>query len=313
MSAGPPARSARILFGLCSRTTRILLLLALAAPGLATAGDTLPLWQVRDADTRVWLLGSIHLLRESDYPLPDPIREAYAEADALVMELDMDDLDSAMVSAVMFARGTPPEGETLASLMGADDYARAREAAAAAGVDLDRMQGAEPWYAALTLTQMLLMREGYDPRQGLDAHMAALARRDGKPVAGLETFEEQIAFFDSLPLALQSDMLLESLAEIEDLEAGMDRTVAAWRRGDTGYLADELLEELRRYPDLYDRLVTERNRKWTPRIAALLEREGDFLVVVGALHLVGPDSVIAMLAAEGIAAEQLGAATAAGP
>lgn len=283
----------------------VLLLIALAAPGAPAAGDALPLWQIRDADTRVWLLGSIHLLRESDYPLPGPIRDAYAQADALVMELDMDDLDSAMVSAVMFARGTPPEGETLASLMGAEKYARAREAAAAAGIDLTRMQGAEPWYAALTLTQMLLMRGGYDPRHGLDAHMAALARRDGKPVAGLETFEEQIVFFDTLPLALQSDMLLESLAEVEDLEAGMSRTVDAWRRGDTAYLADELLEELRRYPGLYDRLVTDRNRKWVPRIAALLEREGDYLVVVGALHLVGPDSVLALLAAEGIRAEQL--------
>jgi uncharacterized protein YbaP (TraB family) len=289
-----------------------LLALAIAAPGTSALADALPLWQIRDADTRVWLLGSIHLLRESDYPLPGPIREAYAEADALVMELDMDDLDSAMVSAVMFSRGTPPEGETLASLMGPEDYARARRAAAAAGIDLDRLQGAEPWYAALTLTQMLLMRAGYDPRQGLDQHMAGLARRDGKPIAGLETFEEQIVFFDSLPMALQSDMLLEALAEIEDLEAGMGRTVEAWRRGDTAYLADELLEELRRYPDLYDRLVTERNRKWAPRIAALLQREGDYLVVVGALHLVGPDSVLALLAADGIPSEQMSAAPAGG-
>lgn len=306
-----PADRKRRLRGLSGSLA--LLALAIAAPGASALADALPLWQIRDADTRVWLLGSIHLLRESDYPLPDPIRQAYADADALVMELDMDDLDTAMVSAVMFARGTPPEGETLASLMGQEDYARAREAAAAAGIDLDRMQGAEPWYAALTLTQMLLMRAGYDPRQGLDAHMAGLARRDGKPIAGLETFEEQIAFFDSLPVALQSDMLLEALAEIEDLEAGMARTVEAWRRGDTAYLADELLEELRRYPDLYDRLVTERNRKWAPRIAALLEREGDYLVVVGALHLVGPDSVLALLAADGIAAEQLTAAPADSP
>lgn len=306
-----PADRKRRLRGLSGSLA--LLALAIAAPGASALADALPLWQIRDADTRVWLLGSIHLLRESDYPLPDPIRQAYADADALVMELDMDDLDTAMVSAVMFARGTPPEGETLASLMGQEHYARAREAAAAAGIDLDRMQGAEPWYAALTLTQMLLMRAGYDPRQGLDAHMAGLARRDGKPIAGLETFEEQIAFFDSLPVALQSDMLLEALAEIEDLEAGMARTVEAWRRGDTAYLADELLEELRRYPDLYDRLVTERNRKWAPRIAALLEREGDYLVVVGALHLVGPDSVLALLAADGIAAEQLTAAPADSP
>jgi len=300
-----PARSARST-GLGRLV--LLLLLALAVPAAPAGADALPLWQIRDADTRVWLLGSIHLLRESDYPLPAPIRDAYGQADALVMELDMDDLDSAMVSAVMFARGTPPEGETLASLMGSEKYSRAREAAAAAGIDLDRLQGAEPWFAALTLTQMLLMRHGYDPRQGLDVHMAALARRDGKPVEGLETFEEQIVFFDSLPMALQSDMLLESLAEIGDLEAGMGRTVEAWRRGDTAYLADELLEELRRYPELYERLVTERNRKWVPRLAALLDREGDYLVVVGALHLVGPDSVLAMLAAEGVRAEQLGAA-----
>lgn len=274
--------------------------------GLAAgSASALPLWLLEDDDNRVWLLGSIHLLRAADYPLPEPIQAAYRDADTLVMELDMDALDPAMVAAVMFARGSPPEGETLASLMGAERFGQAREAAARAGIDLTRMQGAEPWYAALTVTQLQLARYGYDPRHGLDTRMAARARGDGKPVEGLESFEEQIAFFDDLPMPLQGDMLLEALAEIGDLEADMDETVAAWRRGDTRFLADELLEELSAYPELYETLVVRRNRNWTPRLAGLLDREGDYLVVVGALHLVGPDSVLALLAAEGLEAQQI--------
>ncbi len=274
-------------------------------PAAAAAGD-LPLWLLEDADNRVWVLGSIHLLREQDYPLPEPMQTAYGDAETLVMELDMDELDAAGAAAAMLSRAVAPDGGTLASLMGAEAYARAKATAADAGIDLDRFRATEPWYAALTITQLQLARHGYDPRHGLDAHLAARARRDGKPVDGLETFEEQIRFFDELPLELQSDLLFEALSELRDLEAGMNETVAAWRRGDTDYLADVLLEELRAYPELYDSLVVERNRRWAPRLAGLLEGDGDYLVIVGALHLVGPDSVLELLAARGLAAVQVG-------
>jgi uncharacterized protein YbaP (TraB family) len=270
----------------------------------SACADGLPLWLIEDADNRIWLLGSIHLLREQDYPLPEPMRSAYEEAETLVMELDMDELDPARAATAMFTRAATPEGRTLASLMGPEKFARARTTAAEAGIDLDRFRRTEPWYAALTVTQMQLARHGYDPRHGLDAHMAALARRDGKPVDGLETFEEQLAFFDELPVSLQSDMLLEALSELQHLDAGMRETVDAWLSGDSDYLADVLLEELRAYPELYDTLVVGRNRRWAPRLARLLEDESDYLVIVGALHLVGPDSVLELLAAEGLVAVQ---------
>ena len=271
----------------------------------AAAGD-LPLWLIEDADNRVWVLGSIHLLREQDYPLPEPMQAAYEDAETLVMELDMDALDAVSAAVAMSSRAVVPDGGTLASLMGAEAYARAKATAADAGIDLDRFRGTEPWYAALTITQMQLARHGYDPRYGVDAHLAARARDDGKPVDGLETFEEQIQFFDELPLDLQSDLLFEALSEIRDLAAGMNETVAAWRRGDGDYLADVLLQELRAYPELYDTLVVERNRRWAPRLAGLLEGDGDYLVIVGTLHLVGPDSVLEFLAARGLVATQVG-------
>lgn len=273
---------------------------AIAGPG------TEPVWTLEGAANRVYLVGSIHLLRETDYPLPAGLMEAYADAERLLMELDMDDIDSGRVGAIMFARGTPPEGQTLESLMGPEKFARAQESAAEIGIDLTRFRGAEPWYAALTLTQIQLMRRGYDPRYGIDAHLAAAAMEDGKPIQGLETFEEQIIFFDTLPLDLQSDMLLESLGEMADLEADMGRTVDAWRRGDADYLARELLAELADYPELYERLVVQRNRDWLPVITALTDREEDYLVVVGALHLVGEDGLLALLAEAGIQARQLG-------
>lgn len=281
------------------------MLILIAGAATDAEADGAPVWVLEGTTNSVYLAGSIHLLRESDYPLPQPLLEAYGEAEALVMELDMDDIDRAMVGAVMFARGTPPEGETLASMLGPEKFALAQESAAAMGFDLTRMQGAEPWYAALTLTQLQLMRRGYDPRYGVDAHLAATAMRDGKPIRGLETFEEQIRFFDELPLPLQADMLLESLAEIGDLEEDMGVTVTAWRRGDAGFLARELLAELGKYPELYRVLVVERNRRWLPEIMSLADRDDDYLVIVGALHLVGEDGLLALLEAQGVKTAQL--------
>jgi len=272
------------------------MLAALLAAALAHAGDErLPLWRIDGADNHVYLLASVHLLRASDYPLPDAINEAYDDADALVMELDMDDLDPRAMQALVRELGTIPGDGTLAAVLGPRAYARASSLALAADISLAPLAHAEPWYAAITVEQQMLARLHFDAAFGIEARLADRAGKDGKPILGLETIGEQLGLLDDLSPGAQCALLLQSLEEMLDLGDVMDDMVRAWRHGDTAYLEQTLLQDMRQDSELYRRLVVDRNAAWSTTIEQLLDEPENYLVVVGALHLVGSDGLPSML------------------
>lgn len=277
----------------------------LAACASADDGHPLSLWQLSGESNRVYLLGSVHLLRAEDYPLPAEIEDAYADAETLYMELDLDDLDPAATQAVVGRLGLIQDGRTLADWMGSDAYARAESLAQDVDIELARLANAEPWYAAVTVEQIALSRIGFDTSRGVEAHMLRKASDDGKDVLGLETLEEQLGFLDRLSLPSQRSMLLHTLGEATEIEPLMDRLIAAWRHGDVEFLERETLAEMAQFPELHDALVVRRNRSWTRQIEALLDDQADYLIIVGALHLVGADSVVAMLEQRGHRVTQL--------
>jgi uncharacterized protein len=261
------------------------------------------LWRVDGPRGDVYLLGSVHVLRAGDAVGGAATQAAYAAASGLVMELDFDDVDDATLGSIMFAKATDAGG--LAEHLGEHDYARAREAAAALGLDLERMGSAEPWFAALGITEMALARLGFDAEHGVEAAFTARARADGKPIAGLETAEFQIGLLDALPADMQREMLFRSIEEAADLPAHIDELLDAWRRGDAEALRADLESSFEPFPDLYRVLIVERNARWLPHIRALLDEPHDTLVIVGALHLIGDDSVVGMLERDGYRVERL--------
>jgi uncharacterized protein YbaP (TraB family) len=283
--------------------------LAIAAFALnqpvALADENLPVWELTGTDNRVLLVGSVHFLRESDYPLPAGIMAAYEEADHLVMELDMDDLDPMAATAVMQNLGMNKDGRTLQDILGEQDYQLAAQRAEALGLPGEILQPFEPWFAALTLTQMQMMAMGFDPSWGIEAQLTDSARRDGKDIAGLETMEEQLGFLDRLDADTQAMFLAQSLEETDKIQDSLEAMVAAWRSGDEDSMADLYLEDMREAPKLFDSLLVQRNRSWVDDIRALTTKDDDYTVVVGVLHLVGEDSVLNMLADEGIKSKQL--------
>jgi uncharacterized protein YbaP (TraB family) len=281
-------------------------LLLLAGAGFAHDEDhPVTLWEVEGEMNTVYLLGSIHLLREDDHPLPAVIDRAYADAEVIVMELDMDDLDPAYTQAAFNRAGVMPDGTTLADLMGDELYASAEEAAAEIDIPLDMLAQSEPWLAAMTIELMMLYRIGFNPMLGVEMTMLNRATADGKPVEGLETVDEQLAFLDGLPLDAQREMLLQTLDQGASLNDSIDDMIDAWHRGDTAALARELLVSIEAQPELHEALLVDRNRRWTESILAWLDDDRDYLVIVGALHLVGDDGVPALLADRGIGIQQL--------
>ena len=301
-----------------SRSSAVLALVAALGTGCATAQDAAPLatsatasatgddrrpplFVVQDADSRVYLLGSIHVLPEGALPLPAAAEAAYADAEVVAFEVDLDAAQAEAPAMMEAAVG----GTTTAQALSPDQKAAFDAYAAALGVPAGALDAFEPWMAGLTVTVLAVQRAGVTG-EGVDAHYYARAGADGKERAALETMADQTAAFDGLPVAEQVRFLMASVEQGPDaVGPTFARMVETWRTGDDAALG-RLMAEGMNTPALREALLAGRNRAWVPQLEALLARDGqDALVVVGAGHLVGPDNVVEMLRARGLTVTRL--------
>jgi uncharacterized protein len=262
------------------------------------------LWEVRGKHNTVYILGSIHVLRLSDYPLAPALLDAYSNAKALLMEVNLAESGSAEVQAEMLASATLPEGKTLPAVLGKERYGRADALAHEVGIELSTFDQFAPWFAAEAISQLQLTQLGFQPEAGVEMYFIQRAKNDGKSVAGLESIHDQISLFENMPLDTQAQYLVSSLEQAHDLPTEVDSMVHAWQRGDTHWFEIHMESDLKQDSGLYQAVLGARNRKWVPKIEALLNDDKNYLVIVGAGHLAGSGSVIDLLKKDGIGATQ---------
>lgn len=265
----------------------------------------LPLWEIQGTSNQIRLLGSIHFLRPQDFPLPEAITNALMDADVVIMELDLTALNPITVQTVMLDKAIDPNGRGLEDLLDSRSYRKAQRLAAAVDIDLSTMRQYEPWYAALQITQLRLMQLGFDGSFGVETQILMQAIQHGKDLGGLETLEAQLDSMDSLPMDAQREFLMVTLEEAAAAGEMLDEIIDAWKSGDTAELEDNLLRDLSANSQLYDQLIVQRNRNWTKSIVSFTEDSRNYLIVVGALHLVGDDSVLKMLNDAGFSTRQI--------
>jgi uncharacterized protein YbaP (TraB family) len=276
-------------------------LLGASLPIAADARDQHVLWAVQGEHNTVYLLGSIHVLRAQDGGLPKVADDAYRDAEKIVMEIDMDDAlqgDPTALATTMQQMALLPAGQTLRTVLGSD-YAQVQRHAQQAGIDLAVLDPFAPWFVATALLQVELAKRGFTPELGVEETLAKRAVADHKPIQGLETAEQQFGILAHLPMPLQKKFLLMTIDETDNLDSEIKDLLAAWRSGDTDRLARLLSDEFNEAPELYRPLTEDRNRAWVEEIAAMLHDRDDYLVVVGALHLVGRNSVVDLLEKRG--------------
>jgi uncharacterized protein len=274
------------------------LLLAFTA-SVAAARSPASVWSLKGAKNTVYLAGSVHALPPDHSELPEQLERAYAASRRIVMEVDLDDMDPLEAVQFVASRGTLPEGQSLESIVGDAGYVKVQALSRSLEVPDVVIARLEPWAAAMVLTQFALMKSGYDPNLGIDMQLVERARADGKPVDGLETVGDQLGIFDDRSVTEQTEFLLASADDVAALPDDLRRLVDGWRTGDLKALEKELTKERAQVPGLYDELLGARNRKWLPKIEALLAGDQDVLVVVGALHFVGQDGLIELLSKDG--------------
>lgn len=247
----------------------------------------------------VTLLGSMHVLRATDYPLPPSVDALFDRAQIVVMELDLDDVDAVAQQGVILGAATLPPGKVLRDVVTAPVYRLAERRSRELGVDLALLEHFEPWFVAVTILDQGMRKIGFQPERGLEQYLVGKSRQAGKEILGLETLAMQIGIFDALPADSQQAMLEQTLQELDEADTAMVDLAVAWRDGKLETMSDELLDDFDAFPGLYDTLVTERNTAWVTALERHLSDGRRYLVVVGALHLVGRNSVVDMLTARG--------------
>jgi uncharacterized protein YbaP (TraB family) len=261
----------------------------------AQPAGTASVWSLKGKSNTVYLAGSVHALPKEHAALPEQLERAYADAEAIFMEVDLDDLNPLEAVQFITARGMLPSDQSLEDVIGAQSYATVLKLAGDLQLPEIAIQKLEPWAAAMVLTQFALVKSGFDPDLGIDMQLVQRARQDKKPVAGLETVVDQLGIFDDRSMEEQAKFLIDSANDVANLPRDLERLVAAWRIGDMRALEKEFAKERAQAPALYDQLLGARNRKWLPQIEALLDDDRDYLVVVGTLHFVGRDGLLDLL------------------
>jgi len=262
-------------------------------------------WKVTSNTNTIYLIGSVHLLTKDFYPLNPALEKAYTDSDLLVEEVDIAEMSGAGSQLSMLTRGMQPSSRPLDTVLTASTMALLSKKAQDVGLPMEALKQFKPWMIALTIEVMEWQKAGFDQELGLDRHFYNQAQTDGKAVQALETIDYQISRFDEMPMELQDHLLAETLKSIDTEQASRTRLLEAWRTGNSAAVEGIVLKDLQKEPDLYQRLLVERNRNWLPKLEALFGRKGRAMVVVGAAHLVGPDGVLAMLKAKGYKVEQL--------
>lgn len=263
-----------------------------SAKAAVTTTDADPaLWVVKDEDTTIYLFGTVHLLKPGLSWFDEAVREAFNASDELVVE--MIEPDEAAMQQLVISKAINLE-VPLRSRLNDEEKAIYEAAMVSIGMPAAALDQFNPWFAAVTVGLLPLVKAGYETENGVDKVLIAEAKSMGKKLDQLETADEQLDFFAMLPAPSQVAYLIATAQSIDDTAAQMDAMVANWSRADIDSLASAMAEG---FPDpqLYHTLLTQRNKNWAGWVKTRLDEPGTVFLAVGAGHLAGRDSLQAKL------------------
>ena len=248
------------------------------------------MWAVKDADTTIYLFGTVHVLKPGLSWFDGAVRQAFDKSDEMVLEMVLPE-DQAEAAKVTMPLAMDKSGKALSSKLDPDALKAYQAALGGLGIPANAFDAFKPWFAAVTLSILPLTKLGYDPTQGAEMQLTAAAKAASKPISGFETLEEQLGFFDAVPENGQIAFLNTTVKDIDKLAPQLDTMVAQWAKGDTVNLATTMNEGMAATPDLIKILLWDRNARWADQIKARMDKPGTVFVAVGAGHLAGQKSV----------------------
>lgn len=261
------------------------------------------LWVVTNRNATVYLLGSIHAVRQSDYPLSAVLDQAFADAGRVIFEIKYDELNSPLGLSYLSSRSIYPNGETLQQHVSAETYQLLKTYQSQTGLSLSDTY--RPWFVQALISNLEIKRRGYADQLGVDRHYYDRAKAEGKPILALETAAFQIDLLADVPADQQESDLRQLLSDREAYGKGLDDLVGTWREGNLAGLAGIIERDRQANPEAYQRFFSDRNHRWLPQIETWLNEDKVTLVIVGAGHFVGVDGAVNLLRRKGYTVQQL--------
>ena len=256
-------------------------------------------WVARSSKANVYLAGSFHMMRASDYPLPDEFLRAYKDSRKIIFEIPPGESEGPEYMGKFLSLAIYNDGTTLKEHITKTAYARAESFCKERNYPLEQYQVFKPAFFVMTLTVSEMNKIGADPQNGIDNFFKEKAMQDGKALGSLETMDQQIGLLTSMDTNVGSDQIIESIGELKQIETMLDELLAVWRKGNEAKMEELYIKDLKLYPKLYQMLIVDRNNKWMRNIEAYLNGSENTMVVVGAAHLVGEDGLVNLLRKRG--------------
>lgn len=262
-------------------------------------GDGPALWVIHDADSTLYLFGTVHVLRPTTAWGSPKIDAAFDASQNVIFEISNPD-DQAAIQPLMAQYGMSPD-RPLSSLLTAAELAELDVAAQSIGATAAQLDPLRPWLVSLSLSVAPLVRAGYDPQSGVELILKRRAEAAGKPVSGFETIDEQVRILATLSEETQLAFLRTTLESFEEATTELDALVAAWASGDVEGIERLGVDEMRSASEeIYQALLVRRNANWADQIQTLLAGSGTTFIAVGSAHLAGDDSVQEILEDRGV-------------
>jgi uncharacterized protein YbaP (TraB family) len=264
----------------------------LCGAGAASADPAM--WVVKDADSTVYLLGTIHVMKPGVNWRSEKLDAALKSSDELWMEADLE-ADPAIVQTYALNFGMDSQ-RSLASLVGEANFSKFIELAKRYDIPTRDLHQMRPWLASMLLSRAQIVSIGYDPALGVDSTLEKAAIAANKPIKPFETASQQMGYLADMPDKVSAEMLVQTLDEVNDGAALIDEMQAAWLAGDVKKLQRIGPDKMRaEAPELFDAILVQRNTAWVKQIDAMMKGSGTQFIAVGAAHLVGKDSVLEQL------------------
>jgi uncharacterized protein len=262
-------------------------------------------WKVSRGASVVYLGGTCHLLRASDFPLPAEFDAAFRLSRELYFETDIARMQSPEMQQVVLVKGLFTDGRSLESTLPPDAWRAVRAYCETAGMPIAQASRMKPWLFAVSVALLEFQKIGISA-EGVDLHYHKLATREGKKIGHLETFEHHLDLITGLGAGRESEMVSKSLEDVAELPTVIEALLKAWKAGDLAKLDQLMVREMReKYPTIYKALLADRNRAWLPRIEQMFQTPETEFVLVGVGHMAGSEGIITELRARGYQIEQV--------
>lgn len=279
----------------------LLLWLVSAALGLQAQSSV---WKVSQGDDSIYIGGTCHILRKSDFPLPAEFDMAYAESQVLIFEVDPESMQDPATGIQLMQSCMYTDGRSLKTVLSDEAYEALAEQGKKSNLPIEILNGMKPGMAVMMITLQELIKHGVQ-ELGVDMHFAEKAKADGKAFRGLETVDFQIDMLASMGEGNESDYVLYGLMDLKNIDQYFDQLISYWRKGDMDGLEKLVVKDMKTFPELYEELLVKRNQAWMADIGKMLKSPEVELILVGAGHAVGDDGLLSLLKKKGCSVEQI--------